>query len=88
MCQELDIYHVIESHNFSAQSSTTSKPQNLDPNLSILTLTISDARSCSNTGKSSDCDRGASPPAPITDKAVLCTWETSRHEFAKNKHRA
>lgn len=76
MCQELDKYHVIESHNFSAQSSTTSKLQNLDPNLSILALASSYASRCSNTGKSSDCDSGASPPASITDKAVLWTWET------------
>lgn len=76
MCQALDIHHLMELYNCSAQSNTTGQLKNLDSNLSVLTLTLHYARSCSNIGKSSDFDIRASTLELITDKAAFWTQET------------
>ena len=82
MCPVFDIHHLIQSHNCSPQSNITSKLQNLKPNLSVVTLTLNYARSCSNIGKSRDTDIRAPTWEQITDKAAFWTQETGSE---KNK---
>ena len=84
MCQALDIHHLVESYNCSAQSNTTGKLKNLGSNLSVLTSTLHHTRSCSNTGKSGDYGIRASTPELITDKAAFWTQETGA-DVGKNK---